>query len=251
MKKVLLTTSIFMLASCASTYKRPESIKEKMARYKSRTVTTNKVPSYKVSNFKHSRGRVPASARASQDLNISNKNLYFLSLYEQYDAFSQAFPEHKKQMKHCPVYHQVLLSYKETPQKWSWTKKNDLDISNKKIISHLPNAKSSVTTALKEHMDRNYEELSKLCFTGSSDNYYIYENLIEITKMNKIKKNADGVNSLLKTTLFFNETLLNSVAEKTRKRAKGRGLASTKKKVNYTQEAFTRLKASWATSLFK
>jgi predicted choloylglycine hydrolase len=251
MKRVLLTITILSMASCASTYRRPESIKEKMARYKSRAISTNKIPSYQVSSFKYSRGRVPASANADQDLNYSNKNLYFLSLYEQYESFSEVYPEHKKDLKHCPVYHQVLLDYKETPKKWSWSKKSKVDLSKSKIVAHLPKSKESVSIAMRDHMDRNYDELSKLCFTGASDNYYIYENLIEITKAKRIKKNKDGVNSLLKTTLFFNETLLHSVAEKSRARRKGRGLASTKKKVDFTQEALIRMKASWAKSLFE
>lgn len=251
MKRVLLTVTILTMASCASTYRRPESIKEKMARYKSRAISTNKIPNYSVNSFKYSRGRVPASANADQDLNYSNKNLYFLSLYGQYESFSKIYPEHKKDLKHCPVYHQIVLDYKETPKKWSWTKKNNISAQKDSIVAHLPKAKESVSIAIRDHMDRNYEELSKLCFTGASDNYYIYENLIEITKANKLKKNKEGINSLLKTTVFFNETLLNSVAEKSRNRTKGRGLASTKKKIDYTQEALMRMKASWAQSLFK
>lgn len=251
MKRIFLVTSLLMLASCASTYRRPESIEEKMARYKSRSVSTNKIPKYEVESFSYSRGRVPASAYKAQGLDYSNKNLYFLSLYEQYESFTELYPEYRKDIKHCPVYHQVLLDYKDTPKKWSWSKKTKNDYQNKTIVKQLPNSSSSIPIAMRDHMDRNYEELSQLCFTGASDNYYIYENLIEITKKNKLGKNAQGVNSLLKTTLFYNETLLNTIGEKSRARAKGRGLASTKKKVNYTQEALTRLKANWATKLFE
>ncbi|OIQ17876.1 MAG: hypothetical protein BM556_10645 [Bacteriovorax sp. MedPE-SWde] len=251
MKRIFLTLTIITLASCASTYRRPESIKEKMSRYKSKATSTNKIPEYKVSGFKYSRGRVPASANKQQDLNYSNKNIYFLSLYEQYESFSQAYPENKKKIQYCPVYHQPLITYKETPKKWYWEKKTALSKSKDSIVSHLPKAKESLTTAIREHMDRTHDELSKLCFTGASDNYYIYENIVEITKSNALKRNSDGINSLLKTTIFFNETLLHKVADKKRLRKKGRGLASAKEKVHYTQEALNRMKAAWANSLFK
>lgn len=247
MKKIFLMVNILALASCASMYRHPESIEEKMARYKSRKTSSNPIPHYQVAKYKYKASRNPASA-SQEELNINNKNIYFLSLYEQYDAFAQIYPDYKKPLKYCPFFHQDLLSYKETPKKWKWDKKTKVNTAQGVLSAIIDvDDKRTEKTAIKSHMDRNYDELVELCDKGSSDNYYIYENMITLSKKKGvIKRDTEGLNSLLKTTLFFNETLLHEVGHKNKVRAKSRGIASTKSKVDYTNEALTRVKASWA-----
>ena len=89
MKKIF-TSIILMIfiTSCASHYRRPESIQEKMARFKAREGGINKVPDYysPIGSMLKSHGRSPASRKPKSDLslNYNNKKLYFLTLYGQY-----------------------------------------------------------------------------------------------------------------------------------------------------------------------
>ena len=248
MKSVNLIVLSLIVASCASIYRRPESIQEKMTRYKTRDKRINQVPSYSTNIKKIKPTRYPASTTSGQDISMSNKNLYFISLYEQYETFSTLFPQYSQKLNHCAFFHQPMISYKTKNKKWDWSLKNSSEISKKKIVKALPS--DNFQNAIRDHMKRNFQEVEKLCHTGQSSNYYIYENLITLIKQKQIiRQDIESLNSLYKISLFFNEKLLNEIATKKRARSSGRGLASTKQKVNFSQEALHRINATWAESL--
>jgi hypothetical protein len=248
MKKINLVITTLILSSCASMYRHPESIAEKMHRYKSREQNINKVPEYEISKVKITKNRMPASTR-NEEVNLSNKKLYFTSLYEQYDSFSQMYPKFKKNINVCPVFHQEVISYKETPKKWSWSQKKVTNVTNG-ILASLPGETLEDKVAM--HMNSTYQELDKLCQIGTSNNYYIYENLITLVNNDGvIKKDKESVNTLLKTSIFFNRALMTKVGKKSKMRARGRTIASKVKKVSYDDAAINRMNASWATNLFE
>ena len=248
MKLTKLIVFTLILSSCASMYRRPESIEEKMARYKTRDTRINQIPSFTTSIKKITPSRYPASTTTGQEIDMSNKNLYFTSLYEQYGVLSKLYPQYAQNIDVCPFFHQPILTYKAKEQKWDWSLKSKSEFITKKIVKALP--ADTYEIAIKDHMNRNYMEVKKLCHTGQSSNYYIYENLVTlIHQKNTIKQNIDSLNSLYKVSIFFNEKLINEIATKRRKRTTGRGLASTKQKVSFTQEALHRINATWTERL--
>ena len=108
---------ISFITSCASHYRRPESIQDKMARFKAKEDGVNKVPDYftPAKNMLKSHGRTPASKKAQKDLSLSynNKKLYFLTLYGQYVNL-QAYSKHSApEINICPNFHTAYIKYKE------------------------------------------------------------------------------------------------------------------------------------------
>lgn len=255
-KALTLPLLIATLAGCGSYYKTPESIESKMARFESRKPYINKVPSFTTSKAPKV-SRFPASANSEgEQINESNLSIYFLSLYEQYETMTSLYPDSKQALKSCPTFHQELL--KRAPSSYSYNLRADISFAQDSIISSLAfsneQAKDSKTlaVAMDQHIRNTYSELRNLCEFGQSDNYYIYENFITlVNKGGKIKKNSEGINALLKTTVFYNQALISNISHKEKIRVKSRGLASAQNPTEYSQEAIRRLKASWAQESFE
>ena len=250
-----LITIFTLLSSCGSYYKKPESIEAKMARYTSKDESVNNVPDYMVSSYKYKGSRYPASADR-EEVNESNKSVYFLSLYEQYQSMAELYPTNKKVIKYCPTFHQEIL--KKSPRVSVYKLKNEIDFSKSSIVSSLDfdgqeASKKNLSQAMSIYMDQTYAELTQLCESGVSSNYYIYENFITLAQKNGVLgKNQDSLNALFKTTVFFNDALISSISDKEKIRTRGRSIASTKKlEVDYTQEAIRRLRATWAQESLK
>lgn len=252
MKKNLSLIAIFsILWGCGNYYKKPESIEAKMARYESKDLSINDIPSFKATeaHIKKTKSRMPASAD-QEEIGESNKSVYFMSLHTQYQAMGDLYPEHKKSLKMCPTFHQEIL--KAPVKTTNWSQREDIDFKNSIVKSFNVKNKSELSIAMKNYMNSTFNELSILCDRGYSSNYYIYENFITLAaKKGVVTKDVNGINALLKTSIFFNDTLLKTIANEERIRKKSRGLASSESAPNYPKEALRRLKASWATDLLK
>lgn len=270
-----LTTSL-LLASCAG----PESYQQKMARYTPKNEGKNQVPDIKTFDFKFAQSAVkkttssrgPASAaeaepaRSSVELesNPTNKKLYFLSLYTQYETLKNYSTEFVgPAVSICPNFHTSLLRHNEkTPAKttsaagvkkfsYDLTKLTDeayvagnpelllplsKDETTPRVIDVIRGTKGTVTDfavnemvhkALDIHLSKTYSEIRELCEYGVSDNYYIYENLITHIKNNKFEADNSNMNTLLKTTVFSNQALMASLEKQTNvRRTAGRAIAS-------------------------
>ncbi len=302
MKSTLkLSTLILVASSLAYSCSSPESYQQKMARYTPKaTEGKNLVPEFQVGEFEFSipkKNRAPASIASEQtsfdeakESNPTNKKLYFLALYSQYEQlkqFGQDFigPE----VSICPSFHTSLTKYKEkdaSAWKRNISKKLEYDVARmsedgyitKRPELLLPLSKDEATprvidivrnsTSIKNeqtvnelvhkaidiHLAKTYTELKELCEYGSSDNYYVYENLITHIKNTKFEAEPSNMNVLLKTTLFSNMALMTSLDNHSTKPASGRSIASVTKplesKLPYSQELFTRLNVSWAGQYF-
>ncbi|EQC46235.1 hypothetical protein [Bacteriovorax sp. Seq25_V] len=254
-RNLSLITILSLVASCGSYYKKPESIEAKMARYTSKEESVNKVPEYKVSGYKYKASRYPASADR-EEINESNKSVYFLSLYDQYHAMTDLYPQYKKQIKYCPTFHQQLV--KKSPKEVKYSLKDQISFEDKSIVSSLDYegqapSRKVLPKAMAKYMDQTHAELTELCENGVSSNYYIYENFITLAqKKGVIGKDEKSLNALYKTTIFYNESLLSSISAKEKIRTRGRTIASTRKlEADYTQEAIRRLRATWAQESLK
>ncbi|WP_372654840.1 hypothetical protein [Halobacteriovorax sp.] len=238
-------------------------------------------------SYKTKRSRGPASVSDTSDrddgLNqYNNKRLYFLTLYSQYKEIMPLASSDTVglELNHCPSFHTSYLSHNESTPMRSTTKEYKLPFNDMKMMSnsnfmasypefYLPVAKSStrprvIDVALKDnlsaketkelieqsinvHLSKTYSELSELCDTGSSSNYYIYENLMtHIKSRNKISADKSGLQTLFKTTLFSNMALTNSI--KKHQKTKSRGIASFAQKQSFDKEVIKRLEVPWVES---
>lgn len=122
----LITTLTFGIFGCSS-YRQPESIEAKMARFMPRDVNPNKVPPLAIPRDMKTqrRSRGIASVKSeneeeySQDetqmneMGLSQKRLYFMGLYQQYRTLGRyVSKEHVPEIDHCPSFHTTLLNGK-------------------------------------------------------------------------------------------------------------------------------------------
>lgn len=251
---VLFTLSLSVLASCSS----PESYQTKMSRYTPKTFGVNQVPDITTSGFQFSSkkgSRGPASSdkatsvetTLSDEATMSNKKLYFLTLFGQYESmkkYSSEFDAPKVSI--CPHFHNSLLEHNgrkpagfaakmptKSAKKFVYDPKRfgDADYVATHPELSLPLAKDDVTpkvidifrsqgaalneskmnelvhTALDIHLSKSYAEIRELCEFGVSDNYYVYENLITHIKNSNFAPAEKNMNTLLKTTVFSNIAL--------------------------------------------
>lgn len=124
MKNILaVLSSSLLLASCAQSYKRPESIQSKMTRFQAKNYNSNIVPNMPVSSekiemLKHRGSRVPASVAEEEteqsEATLSSKKMYFLSLIGQYDVLRNYF-EHDSAptINSCAAFHTSYSDHKE------------------------------------------------------------------------------------------------------------------------------------------
>lgn len=295
----LATLAISLLASCAG----PESYQQKMARYTPKAIGKNQVPKIEAPDFRFKTakvdspsGRTPASApevpSAAEDLkeNPSNKKLYFLTLYSEYEtlkSYAQEFVGPTVNI--CPNFHTSLLRHQDkfvgsiTPSAPKSSKfvydskkfKDETYVASRpelllplskdevspKVIDVIKSDNSMNEFAINElvhkaldiHLAKTYSEIRELCEYGVSDNYYIYENLITHIKNNKFEADNKNLNTLLKTTVFSNIALMTSLEGHTKTTVQGRSIASVgvdSKKSSYTTEVMARLNVNWASQYF-
>lgn len=290
MKKTTTIISMPIIAStflfsCTS----GENIQSKMERYSPRIGEKNIIPEIPVAKFNFTntkRGPASTTTNSSDKDNLySNKKLYFLTLVDEYEnlkKFSKSFDAPKISI--CPNFHTGLLNHYEkfsyepkrknlTYANYDVTKLNspeyvtahpELYLSLSKdsttpkvldIITKNNNISSTqineyVANAIDIHLSKTYFELKELCEYGSSDNYYIYENLITHTKNTNFGASEENMKILLKTTLFSNLAIINSLNKN--ENATGRSIASANENGSvYTKELISKLNVNWTLDYFK
>ncbi len=286
-----------LLASCAG----PESYQQKMARYTPKSFSKNQVPEIKTADFKFApvpyktEGRAPASVSTTPEIkeqekegNPTNKKLYFLTLFAQYETLKKYSAEYAPTVSICPNFHTSLLRHNEKTQStydgkyqnkkftYDSTRYSEdsfvashpellLPLSKEettpKVVDIIRSSKSPMTEAavnelvhkaIDIHLSKTYSEIRELCEYGVSDNYYIYENLITHIKNNKFEAAPSNMNTLLKTTIFSNMALTTSLEKQTK--TPGRSIASigdNEKSTPYAGEVMTRLNVKWANQYFE
>nr|BDT28765.1 hypothetical protein BHI3_22310 [Bacteriovorax sp. HI3] len=254
---IISTLTLTTLVSCAG----PESFEQKMDRYTPKNMGQNQVPEITSSGFKFSssKSRMPASAGTatsvekslSEEATLSNKKLYFLTLFGQYESMKKYAQDFEApSVNICPHFHTSLLEHKgrkpagfagnvtyKNNKKfvYDYKKIDDADYVSKRPELSLPLAKDDVTPkvvdifrsqkgdmndakmnelvhkALDIHLAKTYSEIRELCEFGVSNNYYIYENLITHIKNSSFPPAEKSMDTLLKTTIFSNIALVTSL----------------------------------------
>lgn len=282
-KYLLLLAPTILLTSCSNL----ESFDQKMARYQSREKLENKVPEFPAAEFKSVNRTIASETTqvAPTEMNmkdVTNKKLYFQSLYSQYLNLAQFIPEKDYPvLETCPQFHSnfletknqtiskvaptsILYSYDaELLADKNYTAKHpelylpvSSDDQGPKVIDLLkakPELKRSeqsdiVKMALTNHLGKTYQEVKELCEYGVSQNYYIFENLMTYSKTKGIHSNQEGVKILLKTTLFSNQALKTSLSSFYKENSAGRFPASKeikKQNLDGQEEVMKRLNVVW------
>ena len=286
-----LILSIVTLTVGCSSYRQPESIDSKMARFMPRDTNPNKVPLLPIPEVDTGE-RAPASVSSThtyneeetQEENLSHKRLYFMGLYQQYRTLGSFITnEDVPEIQHCPSFHTTLINGKTAYRAHSkaaidFEKRYSSIEENKKafypeLALPVETSNSSPTLgevlqtedvdknvafqqALKVHLTKTYKELEELCDSGTSSNFYNYENLTRHIKSNKnlYRQGSTPLKTLVKTTIFSNMTLIESLEANTSKSAaRGPASVSTAKKRNnlYEDHMIKDLNVTWAKKYIK
>ncbi len=265
--------------SCGSY--RPESFESKMAHYNSEEQKTNQVPPLAL-NFEEGKTRAPSSVVTPAKTNkktestelsalaaLSNKKLYFLALFDQYNNLARYTPSTTAKIKSCPNFHSGIIeqlgeypdpNHFKTPirsEEFGTLKthlglqlpmqKNDFHPTVTEFYSSTKNQNlyELQVKALDVHLSKMYDELTELCEYGTSDNYYIFENLTTYIQTQKLTMSNDNLKILMRTTLFTNQVLTNTFE---RMSEKGRKPAAGQAQPFYFDSVVKRLKVEWAVS---
>lgn len=271
-KLIILSTSFF-LTNC-STYVAPESVVDKMARFKSKHVNKNPVPAiklWKTSKVKPKIAKSKPRKTEHVEHKVNHKNLYFKALYKQHNLFSKYLPKGQKHfLNHCPAFHNTFLKIK-TPLASKAKAKTISKVKLKSLPADAPiyslpssHAKKSATLTVQQskghhktiqeaviaHSNRTLLELKEFCDTGTSLNYYNFANVITHVKNNKIAFHTDkekSMKSLLKTTIYSNLAILKNLDSIT---DKGRFPASNTKQRIEASEVNRVLETDWTADYF-
>ncbi len=273
---VLVPLCALTLVSCG-TYAPPETFESKMARYQVKHEGTAGVPEIEPVSFRPSHSRAPASVIESEkkDVEFSNRKLYFITLYKQYHELTSFSNSEARELKQCPSFHSALVDHSV-----SFTPKNEWHVNyNKEKIQDdnyakfypelflsmddnsttprvldiarkdVKQSQNLVQTAIDKHIDKTHSELAELCEYGTSDNYYAFENLnTEIKKRNVASANTSGMKILLKTTIFSNKALIQSLKRSSKP---NRSPASSIKQTDFENMVMQRLGVPWAKQYYQ
>lgn len=237
-KKLSLLLSISTLVSCSSTnfvkdLKGVKRVKISQAEYLRPQFFIDEVAKEKLLVKKNIQ-RGPASAEST--LNLSNRELYFLTLYKQYKTMA-SIVNYKDDINSCPSFHNVLLENKKLVTVNSNKYSTDIDLQAVSSDSNyskfypvlaLPSGKSDlysqmssnnwkntdqqVEKALNHYLDIEKKELKQLCDRGVSGGYYIFENLVTYFGQDeKFHATQKGVEAFSKVPVIANMMILNNL----------------------------------------
>jgi hypothetical protein len=269
--KILSTA---LLVSCSG-FHSPESIESKMARFESGGIDQNIVPDL-VIDKSHFRGsRFPASAGSMTSKTpygkLSNKKLYFLQLLDQYYKLGQYTSKSEiNKVVSCPQFHTQMVNYHEANHT---AHKKSIRVEYQKekltnaayLASHpelsLPtkhdgkfptlaqvigdkNHHEQLIDVITLHAKKTKQELVELCESGTSNNYYIFENMLTHIKRKGNAQSTKNAQTLLKTTVYANKAILASISKYTK--TASRSIASVGGSTNQIEiEVQNRMNSKW------
>lgn len=278
-KNALWVFIVIFIYSCSSELPKrdPKEISTGMPDF---FVTDFKIVTPLQSNLKI---REPSST--DEDMAItafSNRKIYFLTLLSQYYELKTISKIDSPDVKFCPSFHtEVVNNIKQISKpleseylvsKAGYDTKKIME-KNSDYLSLYPELSLPLTDShshpalldvisgmdLKKteevfkkafhiHLVKTFNEISELCEKGQTDNYFVFENLMTITKNHpEFKDSTKALKSMLKSSIFANMLVLKSL--KLHSTTKSRSVASTY--TSFEEEAFLRLDAKWLKIYFE
>jgi len=193
---------------------------------------------------------------------LTNRQLYFLSFYRQYKTMGSILKV-KEELNSCPRFHDLILRHKSVesidPQKYTTSIELEKVKGNSKLLSLYPvmampysrsqdvhsavvannwkNTSFYINKGLHHYYKTVSAEMQQLCDRGSSDGYYVFENLVTYFKGQKSFHGTKfGLKALLKVPVLANMVILDNLE---------RGEYNYSNKSSYDQWLLRRTNASW------
>lgn len=265
LKKVILGILFITLTSCSQTTLK----QQKLSSYENHKT----LPHFEVSKDlvekavekTKNQNRQTASVSSPQKDELSSKDVYFVSVYEQYQTLGQFYPQYYKELKSCPHFHNLKIEnqraqfvkmspkaeevYSHAKEEQSASKYPELNLTDehsqplKNIIGQTNEEEfvQKFELAHKNYLERNYQELVDLCEYGYSSNYYIYENLKRHLAQNKSNSKLVSLVAISKTLVFSNLLVIASHE----KRVFGPQFNVAQSLSGTQKEALRRIDSSW------
>jgi hypothetical protein len=234
MKRILLSGCALALVSCGSyqlsSIEGVERVKLTQKRYEK--------PQFYLKKFKPNK-QSRSIASVADEVIVSNKRAYFLSLWKQYQSF-QKVTNVSDGIQSCPQFHNDLIVHKKSLINSTNMKKsfnfsdvivNSVNITSYPVLS-LPYKRTDVyqylskknaweksdeivKTALIDHQNKMKQEIELMCEYGESRDYYVYENMISYYKSNEaFIYSYESLPAVMKIPVVSNMFLLDSLAKR-------------------------------------
>lgn len=198
----------------------------------------NKRPEFYVEKFKFSKNYRKIAGLETSDLDLTNRQLYFLTYYKQYLTMGKILGK-ENTINSCPSFHHIYLEYKDKLEEYSddyisklnfnYVKRNNYLVTQYPVLS-LPYSQSEdlystlieenwedsqthFTHALEYYYGVEKQEIATLCDRGVSPGYYVYENLVQYFREKKdFHRTYAGLKALLKIPVMANMVILDNLS---------------------------------------
>ena len=212
---------------------------------KNRVSTEDKLnsgmPNYYLVEYQFSKNlRAPASTDDNGLNYLSDKKIYFFSLYTQSLWFGTLLNK-KIDLQTCPQFHhemvvykdlidEILVSYEQTtlrPYSSSIIKEESIALYPELILpysstqtvyeaAYYENSNDNVNEIMlagfENQLNQNIQEINTLCEEGASDNYFIFQNLItHYASKEDFHYSQEALKAYLKVPVFSNMMLFQSM----------------------------------------
>lgn len=203
---------------------------------------------FEVQKSKSRIARVPASVwdmgeDIPRRIRLSNRRLYFLALREQYRSFAAYCPDAYQEIAICPHFHTALVTSRRSEQPYLARKLVGFPPAGP--LLSFAGSGSRLKNAVASRIRTIHSELEELCHYNSSDNYYVYENLLTHIERDAGKFSASPKNLkiLVKTNLVANRVLLRALRRHSR--SEGRMPASAAEDNPYLRHIVNKSGIDW------
>jgi hypothetical protein len=165
-------------------------------------------------------------------------------------VYTEQMIEELKRDESALVWHPELtlsLSAKElTPRVLDMIRTDSRQSVQEQVAHHL-------SKAMAIHLEKTQTELTELCQTGASENYYIFENLVGHQKRIGKQATSETFYVLLKSSVVFNHAIISALGSQ---KTAGRSPASAQQTVQFehathAHHILERLEGAWAQDYFK
>lgn len=237
-------------------------------------VVNSGMPNFYLIDYQFNQGRAPASIEEDESklAELSNRKIYFLTLYSQHIWFKSILKVKSDDVKTCPQFHHelqvengTLKNLENQSKRQSLVQMSSSSVSEESLpyfpeLSLVVESKNSeiyfllgqnktedewVREALQDHYEKNLKEVQTLCEYGRSDNYYIYENTMAHYRARPEEVNSEtALKAFLKIPVVANLYLIHSL---TGSRVVAESYEATIKLVfnTYETEVLARLRVNW------
>lgn len=194
-------------------------------------------PELYVDNYTFSKNYRSIASVGSDNLDMTNRQLYFLTYYKQYLTMGHILGK-KDTIKSCPSFHHIYLEHKDEMEtvsaqyssqlNFNEVKKDITNIAKYPVLSLPASSGNNLVTelvednwrrsgehvqaALEHYYQIEKQEVELLCDRGVSPGYYVYENLVQYFQTeSSFHRTQAGLKAILKLPVMANMLILDNL----------------------------------------